>query len=305
VLERVYVMLGVVAWALALSIGVFMQTVTIQQDMPEPLRTQRLKLTGAAILASFPTGVPPSIVLAGGPGSLADDVRRVGWHAHRRALSGADQCAVATVGIAAAPGVSLAETAHAGCRFVGPSGPAAGEPGRSAVEVTRRMVRTVARWLIEHDPDATRRCFALLPVGTGCGCNQCRNFEAAAGRTFPADFIALADALGVDPSKPADLCHWCREPSGLYLTGGWFHLVGSIVAGEDLIHEVHGTGRFQFEELVPGLEFGFTTRLALVPPVFAGLPVLQLEFQARVPWVLTDPEPEAEPGVAPDHRRAS
>jgi hypothetical protein len=160
------------------------------------------------------------------------------------------------------------------------------------------MRRTVARWLIEHEPEVTRRCFARLPAGTGCTCNQCRNFDAAADRTFPAEFVALADALGVNPAKPAELCHWRREPSGLYLTGGWFHLVGSIVAGEDVIHDVNGTGTFRFEELAPGMEVGFTARLALVPKVFAGHPVVQLEFQTRVPWVLAEPEPEAQPSDA-------
>jgi hypothetical protein len=155
------------------------------------------------------------------------------------------------------------------------------------------MQRAISGWLIEHDPDATRRCFAQLPVGTGCTCNQCRNFEAAAGRTFPAAFLALAEDLGLDPTKPTELCHWCQEPPGLYLTGGWFHLVGSILSGEDVMHWVDGTGVFRFEELVPGLEFGFTARLALVPGVFAGLPVVQLEFQTRVPWVLAEAQPEA------------
>lgn len=155
------------------------------------------------------------------------------------------------------------------------------------------MQRTVARWLIDHDPDVTRHCFAQLPVGTNCDCNQCRNFNAAAGRTFAAEFVALLDGLGIDPTKPAELCHWCREPSGLYLTGGWFHFVGSILSGEDAMHWENNTGTFRFEELVPGLEFGFTARLTLVREVFGGLPLVQLEFQTRVPWVLAEQEPEA------------
>ena len=162
------------------------------------------------------------------------------------------------------------------------------------------MQRTVSRWLIDHDTDATRRCYAPFAVGTGCDCNQCRNFDAAAGRTFPSEFVALADALGIDPVKPAELCHWCREPSGLHLTGGWFHLVGLIVAGEDVMHWDGSSGTFRFEELVPGLEFGFSARLALVREAFAGLPLVQLEFQTRVPWVLAEPEPDAEPGAAAD-----
>src|SRR5262245_43183245 len=81
--------------------------------------------------------------------------------------------------------------------------------------IARHVQRSVGRWLIEYDDAATRRCYAQLPVGTGCDCNECRNFDAAAGQTFPPEFLALVDALGVDPTKPAELCHWYREPSGL------------------------------------------------------------------------------------------
>jgi hypothetical protein len=111
------------------------------------------------------------------------------------------------------------------------------------------------------------------------------------GRAFPAEFIVLAEALGIDVAKPVELCHWCREPSGLYLTGGWFHFVGSILEGEDVLHWSAGTGTYRFEELVLGLEFGFSAQLALVPEVFHSAPLVQLEFQTRVPWVLTEPEP--------------
>lgn len=158
------------------------------------------------------------------------------------------------------------------------------------------MRQTVARWVIDHDPDATRRCFAQLSVGSGCDCAYCRNFVAAVGEAFPAEFLAWLAVLGVDPTKPAELCHWNREPSGLYDTGGWFHLVGSIVAGEDLVED---DGTYQFEELVPGLQVGFTARLALVPEAFAGLPLVQFEFQTLVPWVLAEPEPDEEPADGP------
>ena len=59
-------------------------------------------------------------------------------------------------------------------------------------------------------------------------------------------------------------------------------------------HHPAGSGTFCFEELVPGLEFGFSVRLDLVRAVFAGLPIVQLEFQTRVPWVLAEAEPDAE-----------
>jgi hypothetical protein len=156
--------------------------------------------------------------------------------------------------------------------------------------VTDPMRTTIARWLLDVDPDATRRGFAQRPIGTGCTCADCRNFVAAVMSAFPSAFRTLAHDLGIDITKPAELCHYCREPSGLHLTGGWFHLVGSVVSGEDVMHWSNGASTYRFEELVPGFEFGFSKHLSLVPEVFAGLPVIQLEFQTRVPWVIAEPE---------------
>jgi hypothetical protein len=149
----------------------------------------------------------------------------------------------------------------------------------------------VANWQVECDPVTTRAAYELLPAGVDCSCDQCRNFNAAAGSTFPAAFVNLAGTLGIDPSKPAELLHWCREPSGLYLTGGWFHFAGGIASGPDSHQNPDGTGTVDLVALAPGVEVGLTRHCALVPAAFSGLAVCQLEFQTHVPWVLTDPEP--------------
>jgi hypothetical protein len=153
------------------------------------------------------------------------------------------------------------------------------------------MQTTIARWLIDHDPAATRQCFARLPVGSGCTCNECRNFDAAVGRMFPEDFIALCHLLGVDPTKPSELAHCCGDASGQHQTSGWFHFVGSIMTGDDVIKWSGNHGTYQFEKLASGCEFGFSSRLALIPVVFEGLPLVQLEFVTHVPWVLAEAEP--------------
>jgi len=151
--------------------------------------------------------------------------------------------------------------------------------------------RQVAYWQIECDPDATRAAYVALPIGTDCSCDQCRNFNVAAGKIFPSEFITLANSMGIDPSKPAELMHWCREPSGLYLTGGWFHFVGRIVSGADAHEHEDGTGVIQYQQLAPDIEVGLTRHANLVPDTFIGSAVCQLEFQTRVPWVLIDVEP--------------
>jgi len=63
------------------------------------------------------------------------------------------------------------------------------------------------------------------------------------------------------------------------------------MAGEDVLKWVGNHGTYQFEALASGFEFGLSSRLALVPEAFAGLPLVQLEFVTRVPWVLAEQEP--------------
>jgi hypothetical protein len=104
---------------------------------------------------------------------------------------------------------------------------------------------------------------------------------------FPPEIEAMAEALGVDLSKPAELTHWFREPTGCYLTGGWFHFVGRIVAGADIRPSEDGTGSVEYPSLAPGIHGGFTRHAALVAREFAGREVTQWELQMHVPWVLT------------------
>lgn len=150
------------------------------------------------------------------------------------------------------------------------------------------MQLRVAKWLIDHDPDATRRCFAERRAGSGCTCIECVNFDAAAGKTFPPDFVALTDSLGIDPTKPSELAHYRADKTSC-ITNGWFHFVGQILSGEDVSRLVGNHGTFRFEKLDSGMEFGFSAKLALVPNVFDGLPTVQLEFVTQVPWVLAEP----------------
>jgi hypothetical protein len=103
--------------------------------------------------------------------------------------------------------------------------------------------------------------------------------------------MALASSLGIDPTKPAELCHWTREPSGLYLTGGWFHFVGRILSGNDAIQSRVESGHINLVPLAPGVEVGYTHHTGLVPDSFSGVAVCQLEFQTHVPWVLAGVEP--------------
>jgi hypothetical protein len=151
------------------------------------------------------------------------------------------------------------------------------------------VTTTIQRWQLEYDSDASRRGFAQLPIGSGCNCQECRNFFAAIDHAFPSEFAPIAGRLGIDTAKPSELAHYGRDDTGALIVGGWFHFVGSIVAGEDAIREdSHGTGHFYLEHLTCDFQLGFTSQLALVPEPLKAHPVVQLEFHTRVPWLLAE-----------------
>ena len=151
------------------------------------------------------------------------------------------------------------------------------------------MTTTIQRWQLEHDSDTTRQCFAQLPVGSGCDCQECRNFFAAVDHAFPPEFTRIAEQLGIDTAKPSELAHFGRDGDGPLIVSGWFHFVGAILAGADALrYDAQETGRFYLEHLTPGFQLGFTSQLALVPEPFRSHPVVQLEFETRVPWLLAE-----------------
>jgi len=155
-------------------------------------------------------------------------------------------------------------------------------------------ISSVGRWVVRFDREETIRRYALLPTGTGCSCTECTNFNTAGRRAFPDDFQKIAEELGIDVQKPAELCHYSKEPTGLHLTGGWFHIVGSLESGGEAWKEttVPSTRTADFEKLSSGAGIGFSLEAQLVADAFKGAPLVQIEFPTHVPWVLSrDIEP--------------
>jgi hypothetical protein len=69
--------------------------------------------------------------------------------------------------------------------------------------------------------------------------------------------------------------------------------VGSILDGQDAaVQASENLWRSALEEIADGFSLGFTSKLSLVPKSFDGLQVLQLEFNAQLPWTLETKEPE-------------
>ena len=109
---------------------------------------------------------------------------------------------------------------------------------------------------------------------------------------YPANVRDLFEKLGIDLNREVEIYHMARLSSGKHLYGGWFHFVGSILSGSDAAKQVaENLWQPDLEGTDENFSLGFSTRLALVREPFAGLPLVQLEFTAKAPWVLTSTEP--------------
>ena len=147
------------------------------------------------------------------------------------------------------------------------------------------MMRTISigRWQFECDPELTA---ALLGAATGeprttCNCAHCRNFRALGSEAFDADTRALLGRLGIDPCKPSELHDAGAGDAGKVPYAGWFHFVGGALTGD----------REGAAETVDGFKYFIIARAIKTPERLLSHPVLQLEFQVSLPWVIDEPVP--------------
>lgn len=152
----------------------------------------------------------------------------------------------------------------------------------------------VGRWEISCDPEATRNAYVSILRGgpEECGCEGCRNFAAARSQAYPPKVLALFEALGIPPDREVEVCHFGRLAPGKHLYGGWFHFVGSILSGGDARKQrTEKVWQVELEDINDDFSLGFTSFVTLAREPMKGMPLIQLEFTAKVPWVLPTSEP--------------
>lgn len=150
------------------------------------------------------------------------------------------------------------------------------------------------RWELIADPEATREAYANVPKGgpEECSCDPCKNFVAAREAIYPADVLALFDKLGISFSREVEIYHMARLQSGKHLYGGWFHFVGSILSGADAAKPIaKNLWQPNLEKVTEDFGLGFSSRIGLLRRPFEGKPIVQVEFTATVPWIISSPEP--------------
>lgn len=146
----------------------------------------------------------------------------------------------------------------------------------------------VQDWLVEIDPEQTREYYRQWRTSP-CECLYCRNYRQACA-TLPQpveEFLAL---LGVDLLKGGEVFELGAFEDETHRYGGFYHLCGRILEGPvDCKADWDRIKRVEIDNF----RFGFSADLELVPGDFPA-PVIQLEFEARLPWLLEDNPQEEE-----------
>ena len=137
---------------------------------------------------------------------------------------------------------------------------------------------------IRYDRDATASVYATLKHGDEerCGCVFCKNFAVQRNLIYPASFRGLLEQLGIDPNKEGEVFEYGPVDDGCQLYGGWFYLVGEIVAAGE-----RNCSAPDCHDDVHHFEYFFTRSHPRAEALGDG-PAPAIEFTTHVKWVLPE-----------------
>ena len=142
----------------------------------------------------------------------------------------------------------------------------------------------IGSWRIKYDEQATRLAYSRILAGGSetCTCDSCKNFVAAREEIYCQKVLSIFKKLGIDYKKDVEVYQLDRIDKGLHLYGGWFHFVG----------DVENLSESNYVEVCNGFSWNFRNERQLSNKVFEGLPLVQIDFETTVPWVIDSDEPE-------------
>jgi len=148
------------------------------------------------------------------------------------------------------------------------------------------MIERLVGRLEEIDREGTRRAYGRIPAEhpDRCPCAGCKNFEKVRPALFPASFLALLEALGIDPLKEHDARYLVPLEGGMSLYAGTYGFAGKMAEPP---REASGETTWRsdvFEPVAPGAFVSFAPWLDAPFPWKSGR-TLRLEFLLVLPWV--------------------
>lgn len=132
----------------------------------------------------------------------------------------------------------------------------------------------INNWILEVNTEETKKQY--LKEWDLCDCLYCHNFYQATKSLAEAE-LQFFKQFGINPSKCNHISHFDSQENGLHLYIGCYHIVGKVSAETITIDGAIKIGN--------SLTACFSNDLEFVPDGFTK-PVLQIDFELELPWVL-------------------
>ena len=160
------------------------------------------------------------------------------------------------------------------------------------------MIFRFANFVLDVDIDRTREFYAR-DGRWQCDCQDCQNYRKAI-LTAPETVLDFLRSMGIDSRKPAEVFNTTGmlEEDGTISYNGWLHICGTLAEGPDTVTErvtEDGARCLSYRwDLAyrpdPAYPFSIlpVKEITLLPEDFPA-PALEMEIDARLPWVLPEP----------------
>lgn len=161
-------------------------------------------------------------------------------------------------------------------------------------EVIAYMLFEIGQYRLDIDVAKTKQFYKTADVvSKSCSCDGCLNFEKAVSK-LPPVIISFFTKLGIDMRKVCECYVNFSDDDGTLLYGGFYHVCGILLDGKSAWKKMNKNTFYWDKKAAFSVSsdffISFQKDIALLEKEFP-LPVIQLEFFARLPWVLEKENP--------------
>ena len=151
------------------------------------------------------------------------------------------------------------------------------------------MLFTFGNYTVDIDVEKTKQAYDKLSlISQRCSCDGCQNFERSVD-SLPSSVRSFFDTMGIDLKKIVECYVNCKNEDGTLFYGGFCHVCGTMIQGKSAWVKTSETQSYYHPDLAHPLHdhfyVSFQEECFIVEEPFEG-PLLQIEFQATIPWVL-------------------
>ena len=146
-------------------------------------------------------------------------------------------------------------------------------------------------WKFRSEVDETQKAYSsdLLIGAEACTCLDCRNLVAQRKKEYPLELCEFLEAVGVNPFKEAEV--WSVGPleDGRLFSAGWWHFIAEV--------EEEGDSEFKINQNKEGKSSNWHLIITpgetkLMCKALPESPIVQIEYNVHLPWVLSEAYPE-------------